>query len=258
MAGTNKAREPILGGPIVVLVEPQLGENIGMVARAMLNCGLTELRLVKPRDGWPSETAQQAASGADRVLADAKLFDSTAEAIADLPRVYAATTRNRDMVRLVETPRQAAAEMRAAAARGEPVAVLFGPERTGLHNDDVALAERVVEIPMNPAFASINLAGAVLIVGYEWFQAASPRPSRRLESGHVPPADKAELIGFLERLEGLLDDTGFLFPPEKRPNMVRNLRAIFQRAELTGNEVRTLHGVVSALVKPRDRGGEGR
>ncbi len=257
MAGTDKSQDSAQGGPLVILVDPQLGENIGMVARAMLNCGLTELRLVRPRDGWPSAMAVKAASGADRVLDGVRLFETTAEAVADCARVYATSARPRGMTKPVETPRHAAGEMRRAIAGGDRVGVLFGPERSGLTNDDVALADRLLEVPLNPAFASLNLAQAVLLVGYEWYQAVREAPDRRLESGGTPPATKRELLDFLERLEGRLDETGFLYPPEKRPGMVRNIRNLFQRAELTESEVRTLHGIVSALSKPRGRGSEG-
>ncbi|MCG8359523.1 MAG: RNA methyltransferase [Kiloniellales bacterium] len=256
MAGTDKSRAGVQGGPIVILVAPQLGENIGMVARAMLNCGLTALRLVKPRDGWPSEAAVKAASGADQVLAGARLFETTAEAVADCRRVYATTARPRGMVKPVVTPRRAAEEMRVAVAADEPVGLLFGPERSGLTNDDLALADHVVEVPLNPAFSSLNLAQAVLIVGYEWYQAPGQTPPARLDGGGAAPASKQELLDFLERLEGRLDESGFLYPPEKRPGMVRNIRNLFQRAELTEAEVRTLHGIVSALSRPRARGSE--
>ncbi len=258
MAGTDRSQDSVpaspIDGPVVILVEPQLGENIGMVARAMLNCGLTELRLVRPRDGWPSSMAVKAASGADRVLDGARLFDTTREAVADCRQVYASSARPRGMTKPVETPRHAAGEMQRAIAAGAPVGVLFGPERSGLNNDDVALADRILEVPLNPGFASLNLAQAVLLVGYEWFQKVHEAPPRRQESGGAPPATKRELLEFLERLEVRLDETGFLYPPEKRPGMVRNIRNLFQRADLTEVEVKTLHGIVSALSKPRSRG----
>lgn len=253
MAGTDKSKARSSGleptAPIVVLVQPQLGENIGMVARAMLNCELGELRLVAPRDGWPNEAAVKAASGADVVIEAAGLFDSTKDAVADLTRVYGTTARPRGMVKQVVTPRQAAAEMRAALAAGERVGVLFGPERSGLLNDDLALADAVIEVPLNPAFSSLNLAQAALLIGYEWYQAGSESPPARLDDGGTPPASKADLIFFFERLEQHLDETGFLFPPEKRPVMVRNIRNIFDRAALTDAELRTLHGIVSSLLQ---------
>ncbi len=246
MSGTDKTQTtPPTGGPVIILVEPQLGENIGMVARAMLNCGLTKLRLVEPRDGWPSEKAQAAASGADIVLDGAQVFETTAAAVADLERLYAATARPRGMVKTVVTPRQAALEMHAApqAATG----ILFGPERSGLINDDIALADAALAVPLNPTFASLNLAQAVLLAGYEWYQACAERPARSLETNAAAPASKSELINFFERLEGALDETGFLLPVEKRPRMVRNLRNLFGRIEATQAEVDTLHGIISAL-----------
>ncbi len=251
MAGTNKQRVEVVGGPAVVLVDPQLGQNVGMAARAMLNCGLVELRLVRPRDGWPNPAAEAAAAGATEVLDRARLFDTTAGAVADLDRVYAASARPRDMVKPVLTPRAAAAEMRAAHQAGEAVGVLFGPERSGLTNDDLALADRVLEVPLNPAFASLNLAQAVLVVGYEWFQAGDTRAPRRLPRGGARPATKAELLNLFDRLEAGLDGAEFFHPPEMRPGMRRNLRNIFQRADLTEVEVNTLHGVVTALLKAR-------
>ncbi|MGH7091855.1 MAG: RNA methyltransferase, partial [Stellaceae bacterium] len=169
MAGTDHRRARLSGGPAIVLVEPQLGENIGTAARAMYNCGLTDLRLVRPRDGWPNAKAQAAASGADPVLDRARLYDSVEAAIAELTRVYATTARDRYMVKRMLTPRAAATELRDFAAQGEACGILFGPERTGLLNVHVAAADTVVTVPLNPAFSSLNLAQAVLIVGYEWF-----------------------------------------------------------------------------------------
>ena len=255
MAGTDISKETRSGGPAIVLVDPQLGENIGMVARAMLNCGLGELRLVRPRDGWPNPAAESAAAGADEVLAQTRLFETTAEAVADLQRVYATTARPRGMLKPVVTPRRAAAELRAALDRGARAGVIFGPERAGLVNDDVALADAVLSVPLNPAFASLNLAQAVFVVGYEWLLGGTEVPERELPLGATPPATKAELIGFFERLEAALDAAGFLQPVEKRPNMVRNLRNLFQRMEPTEQEVRTLHGIVSALTARRRSSG---
>ncbi len=264
MSGTDTSVKSLGGGPAVILVDPQLGQNIGMVARAMLNCGLEELRLVRPRDGWPNSAAESAASGAGVVLDKARLFDTTAEAVADLTRVYAATARPRGMVTPVVTPRQAAAELRAAqtqetgaqdvGAGGTRAGVIFGPERSGRVNDDIALADTVLSVPLNPAFASLNLAQAVFVVGYEWLISGSEAVPRELSLGATRPATKAELIGLFERLEAALDARGFLYPVEKRPAMVRNLRNLFQRAQLTEQEVRTLHGIVSLLTADRGRG----
>ncbi len=255
MSGTNRNNPALKGGPAVVLVDPQLGQNIGMVARAMLNCGLTDLRLVRPRDGWPSREAAAAASGADEVLDRVQLFETTADAVADLQRLYATSARPRGMVKTVVSPREAASAMAGLAAAS--VGVLFGPERSGLVNDDLALADAVIAVPLNPAFASLNLAQAVLLVGYEWFQAAHPVPESRLEVNDAALATRADLINFFERLERALDETGFLFPPEKRPGMVRNLRNLFGRIAMTEPEVNTLHGIVSALRQGKRHAGEG-
>jgi len=256
MSGTDRSRTTDLPpGPAVILVEPQLGENIGMVARAMLNCGLTELRLVRPRDGWPNPLAIAAASGADAVIENAKLFDSTVEAIADLHRVYATTARPRGMVKLIVTPAQAAEELRQEAAAGRKCGLMFGPERSGLVNDDIALADAALTVPLNPAFASLNLAQAVLLVGHAWFLAGDETPPRYLETNAGQPASKAEMENFFHRLEAELDITGFLFPPEKVPSMLRNLRNMFLRMAPTENEVNTLHGVIVAL---RDKKGRAR
>ena len=246
-------------GPAVILVNPQLGENIGAVARAMLNCGLTDLRLVRPRDTWPNSQANAAASGADSVVDAARLFENTEDAIADLHRVYAATARPRDMVIPLMPPRAAARDMHEAIAAGSSVGVLFGAERAGLSNDDVTLADTVIEVPLNPKFRSLNLAQAVLIVSYEWFMTPSPELAGAgdtvavdwRETGDTEPVSKDDLLHFLSRLEAELDDCDFLLPLEKRPNMVRTIRNIFQRARLTDQDVRTLHGIVSGLIRRR-------
>ena len=253
MAGTDRRRTRLSGGPAIILVEPQLGENIGTTARAMYNCGLTDLRLVKPRDGWPNKKAVAAASGADTVLDKAKLYDRVEDAIADLRRVYATTARDRYMVKRILTPRFAAAEMHTLMAAGEGCGILFGPERTGLVNEHIALAEYVISVPLNPAFSSLNLAQAVLIIGYEWFTAGDETPAAQVATGHSKPATKDRLIAFFEHLEEALDDSGFMRNAEKRPSMVRNLRNLFQRAQCTDQELRTLHGVVTSFAGPRQR-----
>jgi len=240
MAGTNHRRTAVTGGPAIILVEPQLGENIGTAARAMLNCGLDDLRLVRPRDGWPSDKAIAAASGADTVLQKARLYPSVAAAISDFVHVFAATARDRGMVRREVTPRRAAAEMRAWLPAGEPCGVLIGPERTGLVNDDVALADTVLTVPLNPAFSSLNLAQAVLIIGYEWFISGAETPGETLHRGGSRPATKEELLNFFDHLEEELENNGFL-------------RSLFQRAQCTEQELRTLHGVVTSFAGPRER-----
>jgi len=250
MAGTDSRQATVSGGPAIILVNPQLGENIGAAARAMLNCGLTDMRLVAPRDGWPSEKAQAMASGADVVLEKAKLFDTVEAAVADLQRVYATTARDRAMAKRAVTPRQAAAEIRTAVSVGENCGILFGPERAGLLNDHVSLADTVLTVPLNPAFSSLNLAQAVLLIGYEWYAGGDDTPAVIEPSS--PPATKEDLIQFFLHLEEALDKTGFLRNLEKRPSMVRNLRNLFQRAGCTEQEVRTLHGIVAALAGPRN------
>ena len=254
MAGTDSKRPDsgAANGPTVILVEPQLGENIGMVARAMLNCGLTDLRLVNPRDGWPSEIATATASGADVVISGARLYASSAAAVGDLNFLVAATARPRDMTMRVVTPRQCAAELRRAAAGGNRTGIMFGRESKGLHNDDVALADAVLNVPLNPAFSSLNLAQAVLLVGFEWFQAADATADDVL---NIPkdtrPATKKELIGMFEQLEAELDDCGFFHVREKRPIMARNIRNVFQRAAMTEQEIRTFRGVIAGLGRKR-------
>ena len=248
MAGTDRSRAARLGGPAVILVEPQLGENIGMVARAMLNCGLTDLRLVRPRDGWPNPAAESAASGALAVVEGARVFETTAEAVADLQHLYVTSARQRGMVKPIVTPRRAAADLRTVEARGERAGIVFGPERTGLENDDMALGDVIIQVPLNPAFTSLNLAQAVLLIAYEWYQADDETPAHSLPLGGAEPAEKRQLLEFFERFERILDEMGFLYPPEKAPGMIRNLRTFFERAQPTAQEIRTWHGILSALL----------
>lgn len=257
MAGTNRSRKAVLGGPAVVLVSAQLGENIGTAARAMFNFGLTDLRLVRPRGGWPNVKALSAAAGADEVLANLSVFDSIEEAVRGLRHVYAATARERDMVKPVLTARGAARGMRSLQARGERSGILFGPERTGLKNDEVALADTVLTVPLNPAFASLNLAQAVLLVAYEWFQAANETPEVILPLKGKRSATKGELYDFFAHLERALDESGFFPTAKMRPAMVRNLRNMFERVELTEQDVRTLHGVVERLSRSGHLGWKG-
>lgn len=255
MAGTD-ATKPLLAGsgPAIVLVEPQLGENIGTAARAMLNCGLTDLRLVRPREPFPNRYAVAAASGADRILETARLYDSTAEAVADLHHVFATTARPRDMVKPVATPREAARRLREAAGRGEKCGVLFGRERTGLTNEDTVRANLIITAPLNPAYSSLNLAQAVLLVGYEWLMAGDATPPLDLPLGGTRPATAGEVDGFFGQLEEELDKAGF-FPTEAmKPSMWRNIRNAFLRASLTEQEVRTLRGMISRLTGKHQRG----
>ncbi len=221
-----------------------------MVARAMGNCGIGDLRLVNPRDGWPNASALAAASGADRIINDARVFDSTTDAVADLQAVLATTARPRDMTTDVLTPNTAAARLRAEVSAGANAGVLFGKEARGLSNNDIAHAEAVITVPLNPQFTSLNLAQAVFVVAYEWFQAADQTPDAELVMPKdTRPANKEEMAGLFEHLEDELIACGFLRVKEKRPVMVRNIRNIFQRARLTEQEVRTLRGIVSGLAK---------
>jgi tRNA/rRNA methyltransferase len=255
MAGSDRRREPVTGGPAIVLVRPQLGMNIGMAARAMFNCGLTDLRLVNPREEWPNAKAIAAASGANLVLEQARLFDSAEKAVADLRHVFAATARDRYMLKPEMTPRGAAGAMRDRMAAGEPCGVMFGPERAGLENDEVVLADTLLTVPLNPAFASLNLAQAVLLVGYEWFQAADATPARQLKTRRTRPATKDELEGLLQQLLDSLEQANYFRPPEKKPSMVRSIRNIFQRQQLMEQDIRTLRGIVKELVEgPRKPG----
>ncbi len=237
-------------GPAVVLVDPQLGENIGMAARAMLNCGLADLRLVRPRDGWPSDSAAAAAAGAVSVIAAARVFETTTEAVADLGLVFAATARARDMTKETVTPEAAARRLRATGNGG---GLLFGPEAVGLGNDDVALTDAVLSIPVNPEFPSLNLAQAVFACAHAWWLLGDDTPDAEVSiPKETRPADKGELTGLFEHLERELDAGGFFRVEEKRPVMVRNLRNLLQRAGLTEQEVRTLRGVVKSLAGRRD------
>ncbi len=245
---------PAAGGldptaPAVILVYPQLGENIGMAARAMLNCGLSDLRLVRPREGWPSEKARRTASGADLVIEGARLFKTVPEAIADLNLVYAATARPRGMTKPVLTPAAAAGAMRARNLPG--AGIIFGGEAMGLDNDHVALAEAIISVPLRAGFSSLNLAQAVLINAYEWSRAGDATPEIQLPMAHTRPANKEELLGLFEHLEKELEASGFFHIREKRPIMVRNLRNLLGRAQLTEQEVRTLRGVVAGLAAYR-------
>ena len=251
MGRASKGRATATTTPVVILVRPQLGENIGMAARAMLNCGLSTLRLVVPRDGWPNDRAQRAASGADVVLENVEVFDSVADAVADLERVVATTARNRELTQRILTPRQAAAEVHGWIGQGERVGILFGPERTGLENDDMVHADTALSIPLNPQFSSLNIAQAVLLVAYEWAAAGEETPAERMSDHATRPANKEELQNLFDHLERALDQSGFLRNKDMRPSMVLNLRALLQRAEMTEQEARTFHGVIKFLSKSK-------
>jgi tRNA/rRNA methyltransferase len=250
-SGTDHTREwSAFGGPIVVLVEPQLGENIGTAARAMANFGLTRMRLVRPRDAWPNIHARRAASGADAVLDGAVLYDDLQAALADCSFVLATTARAHDQAKPIIGPAEAAAEMAPRIAANENVAVVFGRERWGLMNDEVGLADRIVTFPVNPAFASLNLAQAVLLVSYEWFKAAGGGLPFGMQQ-RSPPAGKEQLFAFFAALERELERVEFFRPAEKRDTMTINLRNIFTRMAPSQQDIQTLHGVVTAIVEGR-------
>lgn len=253
MAGTDKSMTTQnLNAPAIILVRPQLGENIGMCARAMLNCGVTELRIVAPRDGWPNDAAVAAASGAIDVLNGAKIFNTTAEAIADLDFVIATTARGRELMKEIYTPNTAAKEIH---ARGKKSGILFGPERTGLENDDVAQANAILNIPLNPGFSSLNLAQAVLLVCYTWLSSDNPyQPTTAPEHEDALPAPKKDVEFLLTQMEDELAQGGFFRSLEQRPTIMRNIRNFFFRAAPSVQEVRTLHGIVSCLTGKRRKG----
>nr|WP_306296401.1 RNA methyltransferase [Acidomonas methanolica] len=237
--------------PVVILVRPQLAENVGTTARAMANGGLFHLRLVAPRDGWPQSRAWFASSGAHRILDAATVHDTVDDAVADLHRVMATCPRPRHIVKTVMTPRGAAAELRARAAQGLRTGILFGPERAGLDNEDMARADTLVRYPLNPDFMSLNLAQAVLVMAYEWWMAEDATAPRLLMTNETQVATKGELENFLSHLTRELDACGFLRNEQKRPGMVRNLRHLFQRGDVTEQELRTMHGVVTELARGR-------
>ena len=255
MAGTDHAKtgDAERPQPVFVLVEPQMGENIGAAARAMWNFGLSRMRLVAPRDGWPNPRAQATASGAAPVLDAVRLAETAAEACADLTLVYATTARDRALTKRVLTPEAAMAEARAAIAAGERVGVLFGPERSGLETADVARASAVVSVPVNPAFGSLNLAQCVLLLAYEWRRETAEEPGEALRLPVGGLAAGAEVDALMARLVGELDAAGFFFPEAKRARMLTSLDNLIRRAALTEADVRTLHGVVRALTGRRSR-----
>lgn len=237
--------------PVIVLVRPQLGENIGKAARAMLNFGLVDLRLVAPRDGWPNPGAGPAASGADIVLEKAEVFESVADAVADCAHVYATTVRKRGVSKPVVAPEEAARAIHAEEGRS---AILFGPERSGLETDDVAVARTIVTVPINPEFGSLNLAQAVILVAYEWSKGV--KLVQPTEEELDPPAPQDELDGMIGQLDGMLEESGYYFPPDRVPSTKRTLRTLLTKPAWSSQELRTLRGVLSALEgKKRHRSG---
>ncbi len=233
--------------PVVVLVRPQMGENIGAAARAMLNFGLGRMRLVAPRDGWPNPAAAAMASGAGRVLDAAQLHEDLAGAIGDCQYVYATTARARGLSKRVLTPAEAMAEARARQARGERVAILFGPERAGLENADVALANTIVTVPVSPDFASLNLAQSVLLLAYEWGRRSGEGLAPEGET--EPPATLVEVQKLADHYEQRLEEAGFFFPEAKAAGMKVTLRNMWSRMALTGADVRMLHGMLRQLLR---------
>lgn len=244
--------------PAIILARPQLGENIGAAARAMANFGLSDLRLVAPRDGWPNERAYSMAAGALAIVEAAQVFETLADALGGLQTVYATTARLRGVAKPVLTPAEAASRLRAASGGGAKTGLLFGSERSGLDNDEVALATAIITIPTSPDFSSLNLGQAVLLNAYEWWKSGDATPAEQIEhSGFAVPASRADMIHLFEHLEDELLKSGFLYPPDKVGQMRLNLRAMLNRADLTDQEVRTLRGVIVALTKGKHRKSEG-
>ena len=233
--------------PVIVLVQPQLAENVGMAARAMMNCGLEEMRLVAPRENHTGEKAVAASSGAEKILFEAGVFATTREAVADLGLVYATTARRRNMVKVVETAEAAAGEMVQKSREGIRCGILFGPERTGLHNDDVGIADKVIEIPLNPAHCSLNLSQAVLLVGYEWYKTQIEVPAVQLVTNGGQVADKEKVLHFFDFLGEKLAGCKIFQDEEKRPRMLLNLHNMFLRREITEPELNTLYGIFNYL-----------
>lgn len=238
-----------MNAPAIVLVRPQLGENIGKAARAMLNFGLTDLRLVAPRDGWPNPSAVPSASGADTVLDGAKVFPTVAEAVADCPYVYATTVRKRGLVVPVVTPEQAA---HAIHARTERSAILFGAERSGLETEEAAIAGTIITVPINPQFRSLNLAQAVILIAYEWSKHADLMIPTEGDAAE-PRATQEQLEGLIGQMDEALDRAGYYFPPDRVPATRMTMRTILSKAGWSNREVQALRGMIRALVNPRQR-----
>jgi len=255
----------MMNAPSVILVNPQLGENIGTASRAMANFGLSDLRIFDPRDGWPNPKAESAAAKGRWIVEKASVHYQLEDALSDLNFVYATTARPRDMIKKVMTPEQAASDMHARIDRGQKVGILFGRERWGLSNDEIALADCVVMAPVDPEYASLNIAQAVLLVGSEWYKPiagsigmgtpeAEPAVATGLKMPETRPATKEELQGMFDHLERELDEAGFFKSKEIRPRMIINLRNMMGRAELTEQEVRTFRGVIASLTRAHLKG----
>src|SRR3954449_689304 len=251
-SGTDKTKSKLdLAGPVVILVEPQLGENIGMAARAMGNFALSRLRIVNPRDGGPNISAQRAAAGADHILDPVERFASLERAVADCTLLFATTARAHDQAKPVVAPAAAAGEMSVQIKGGATVGILFGRERYGLQNEEVALADRIITFPVNPGFASLNLAQAVLLIGYEWFKLATAGALPFAMPERSERASQHQMQAFFDNLVRELDRVEFLRPAEKRETMLVNLRNIFSRMAPTKQDMHTLHGVVMAIAEGR-------
>lgn len=236
--------------PVIILVRPQIGENIGMSARAALNGGLTKLRLVNPKEPWPNPKAVKPAAGAHEILDDVEVFNSLEDSIADLHLVLATSARPRDMTKYVYNAESAIKKLYEEIQKGHKVGIMFGPERSGLDNDDLSRADGLIEIPMNPEYSSLNLAQAVLLMSYEWIKLRNLKPDLSLSIQEEELATKKELNDYLDQLETELEKAGFLRVPHKRPGMVRNIRNMFLRVGYTSQEVRTLRGMISSLANP--------
>ena len=251
---------PAATGPVIILVEPQMGENIGMVARAMANFGLAELRLVKPRDGWPNEKAVAAASRATKIIDNTAVFDDLPSALADLEFVYATTAREREGFKPVRGPVEAGRELRARHRAGQRTGILFGREKFGLANEEISLADEIVTFPVNPEYASLNIAQATLLMAYEWMKSGLERETDTAFSGPVvKPASKEHLHGLFEHLEAALDSRGYFRTPEKKPKMVDRVRAVLTRAGFSEKELEVLRGVIASLdyFSPKEPRGSG-
>jgi tRNA/rRNA methyltransferase len=254
VAGTDSSLEfSFRPSPAVILCEPQLGENIGTAARAMANFGLWDLRIVNPRDGWPNERAVNAASRADHVIERVRVFDTVEAAIADLSLVYATTARRRDMQKPVLGPDEAATNIVAHIAGGAGAGVLFGREKWGLYNEEVALSDAIVTLPVEAAFASLNIAQAVLIIAYEWRRQSDLGAALPFTDSLADVAPRAELLGLFEHLEEALDRAGFFTAPDKRPTVINNLRTMLERGKFSSQEIRTLRGVISSIDRKHER-----
>jgi tRNA/rRNA methyltransferase len=243
--------------PAFVLVRPQMGENIGAAARAMLNFGLERMRVVSPRDGWPSPQAVALASGAGRVLDGAQIYDTVQGAVADCEYVYATTARGRELTKPVFTPEAAMQDARTRIGAGQRVAVLFGPERAGLENDDITRANAIITVPVNPDFPSLNLAQCVLLLGYEWRRQNASAPEVVYHMARTQWANGAEVEALGDHFESRLSDAGFFYPPEKVEGMKEGLRNMWTRLNLTQAEVQTLHGMLRQIaykLRQQDRG----